>query len=150
MPDADTQRELRQFMHTLLARRIAAGYGEDADALRRALEDIWSDALVLRRWQRLALRLTEAQCESIVREAQRRGLAGPQVRWLPRALATEGWELESRGYIRPAAACTPRAAAHAAADRQSRTPDPIDLAVTAEAGRRHGSHREPVSAQTVG
>jgi hypothetical protein len=71
-------------------------------ALRRVLEDVWADPLVLRRWQRLATGLTEAQCEQVVREAMRRGLAGPQVRWLPRELATEGWALESRGYVQPA------------------------------------------------
>lgn len=101
MPDAETRDAMRGFMHTLLARRIAAGRQGDAGALRRALEDLWRDPLVLWRWQRLALRLTEAQCEHVVQQAQRRGLAGPQLRWLPRELATEGWALESRGYVQP-------------------------------------------------
>ena len=76
----------------------------DELALRRALEDVWADPLVLRRWQRLTLGLTEAQCERVVREAMRRGLAGRELRWLPRELATEGWALESRGYVQMAAA----------------------------------------------
>ncbi len=101
-----TRDALRGLMHTLLARRIAAGYATDGIALRRVLEDVWADPLVLRRWQRLATGLAETQCEHLVREAQRRGLAGPQVRWLPRELATEGWALESRGYVEVAA--TPR------------------------------------------
>jgi hypothetical protein len=99
MPCLYTRDALRGLMHTLLARRIAAGFSADASALRRVLEDVWADPLVLRRWQRLALGLTEAQCERAVREATRRGLAGPQVRWLPRELATEGWALESRDYV---------------------------------------------------
>jgi len=103
MPCATTRDALRGLMHTLLARRIAAGfsanYAAGSAALHRVLEDVWADALVLRRWQRLALALTEAQCEQIVRTAQRRGLAGAQLRWLPRALATEGWALQSRGYV---------------------------------------------------
>ncbi|HSW22232.1 MAG TPA: hypothetical protein VLJ62_05660, partial [Burkholderiaceae bacterium] len=89
MPCADTRDAMRGFMHTLLARRIAAGRLGDAAALRRALEDLWRDPLVLRRWQRLALQLTEAQCEHVVQQAQRRGLAGPQQRWLPRDVATD-------------------------------------------------------------
>ncbi|MBE7417702.1 MAG: hypothetical protein HS128_08080 [Ideonella sp.] len=101
MPCATTRDALRGLMHTLLARRIAAGFAADGAALRRVLEDVWADALVLRRWQRLALALSEAQCEQIVRTAQRRGLAGAQLRWLPRALATEGWALQSRGYVTP-------------------------------------------------
>jgi hypothetical protein len=108
MPCPYTRDALRGLMHTLLARRIAAGFSTDGTALQRVLEDLWADPLVLRRWQRLATGLTEAQCEHLVREAQRRGLAGPQVRWLPRELATEGWALESRGYAQPA--CDARAA----------------------------------------
>ena len=103
MPDAEATRELRLFMHTLLARRIAAGRLDHAAALRHALEDIWADALVLRRWQRLALRLDEAACERIVRLAQCRGLAGAALRWLPRDAATEGWALETGGYVASAA-----------------------------------------------
>ncbi|HEY6513343.1 MAG TPA: hypothetical protein VI032_15270 [Burkholderiaceae bacterium] len=101
MPDAEARDAMRGFMHTLLARRIAAGPLADPGALRRTLEAVWCDPLVLRRWQRLALRLSEAQCEQIVRTAQGRGLAGPQLRWLPQPLATEGWGLESRGYAQP-------------------------------------------------
>ena len=101
MPCPTTRDALRGLMHTLLARRIAAGFSADATALRRALEDVWADPLVLRRWQRLALALTETQCERVVREAMRRGLAERAVRWLPRELATEGWALESRGYVSP-------------------------------------------------
>jgi len=108
MPCPTTRDALRGFMHTLLARRIAAGFAADAAALRRTLEDVWADPLVLRRWQRLALALTEAQCEHAVREAMRRGLAGREVRWLPRELATEGWALETRGYVQSAPSCALR------------------------------------------
>jgi hypothetical protein len=107
MPCPYTRDALRGLMHTLLARRVAAGYATDGIALHRVLEDVWADALVLRRWQRLATGLTEAQCEHLVREAMRRGLAGAQVRWLPRELATEGWALESRGYLKSASSQMP-------------------------------------------
>jgi hypothetical protein len=92
------------FMHTLLARRLAAGAGTDGAALRRAMEDAWLHPLVNRRWQRLALQLTEAQCEHLVEYAGRRGFAGEGWRWLPRDAAVDGWALESRGYARDQAA----------------------------------------------
>lgn len=109
MPCPCTRDALRGLMHTLLARRIAAGFSADASALRRALEDVWADPLVLRRWQRLATALTEAQCEGVVHEGMRRGMAGAQVRWLPREVATEGWALESRATSgRPQRGTTPK------------------------------------------
>ncbi|MCG3189194.1 MAG: hypothetical protein LKCHEGNO_01480 [Burkholderiaceae bacterium] len=128
MPCAHTQDALRGFMHTLLARRIAAGFGGDAVALRRTLEDVWADPLVLRRWQRLALSLTEAQCEQVVRAAMRRGLAGREARWLPRELAIEGWALDTRGYVRPARAIEPQPAGSATDAHRPHEPVPLDLA----------------------
>lgn len=99
LPEAEARHELRSFMHTLLARRIACGRLDDRAALRRALEDLWRDPLVLRRWQRLALRLDAAACERIVQSAERRGLLGGALRWLPLEAATEGWALASGGYV---------------------------------------------------
>jgi hypothetical protein len=110
-------------MHTLLARRIAAGFSADASALRRTLEDLWADPLVLRRWQRLTLVLTEAQCEQVVREAMRRGIAGRELRWLPRELATEGWALETRGYVDQS-----QGQCHAAAEKADASSRPVELA----------------------
>jgi hypothetical protein len=95
------------FMHTLLARRLAAGPGAEGPALRRAMEDAWLHPLVNRRWQRLALLLNEAQCEHLVEYAGRRGLAGDGWRWLPRDAATDGWALDSRGYARHDAPADP-------------------------------------------
>jgi hypothetical protein len=57
----------------------------------------------------------------VVREAMRRGLAGREVRWLPRELATEGWALESRGHVQ----C---AALDHAANPAPHSPDPSLLA----------------------
>jgi len=132
IPDEATRDELRSLMHTMLARRIAAGRLEQPAELRRALEDQWGNALVLRRWQRLALSLTEAQCEAVVREAQRRGLAGPQLRWLPRGLATEGWALETRGYVGPARTTEPlRPVAPPVADGSGQAHDAVALELAA-------------------
>lgn len=99
MPGADARAAYQVFMHTLLARRVAAGAQVEGAALRRALEDAWTHPLVQRRWQRLALRLTGADCERLVELACRRGLAGRECRWLPPAAATDGWALETRGYV---------------------------------------------------
>jgi len=96
---AAVRHDFQVFMHTLLARRLAAGVAADTAALRRAMEDLWCDPLVNRRWQRVALQLTEGDCERLVQYAGRRGLVGDGWRWVPREAATEGWALETRGYL---------------------------------------------------
>lgn len=88
---------LHNLLTTLLARRIAAGPAADAAALRRAMEAAWAQPLVLRRWQRVALRLTPAQCERIVELAVQRRLAGSELRCLSFEAATDGWALETNG-----------------------------------------------------
>jgi hypothetical protein len=113
MPSAEALHAFRPFMLTLLARRVAAGQTADPLAKRHAVEDMWKDPLVNRRWQRLAWRLTAEDCERIGRVAAERGLAGSAVRWLSSDSATEGWALESAGYALDrlgnvaAAACAP-------------------------------------------
>jgi len=98
MPSADAKQAFNSFMLTLLARRVAAGKLASDAAERRAIEDMWLDPLVQRRWQRLALRLTEADCRRIARIAAERGLASSGIRWLETESATEGWALASAGY----------------------------------------------------
>jgi hypothetical protein len=88
---------LHNLLTTLLAHRIGAGPGADGAALRRAMETAWAQPLVLRRWQRVALRLTPAQCERIVVMAVQRRLAGAELRCLTLEQATEGWALETGG-----------------------------------------------------
>jgi hypothetical protein len=99
MPSADARNAFNPFMLTLLARRVAAGRAADAVAERHAAEDMWRDPLVNRRWQRLALRLTAEDCERIGRVAAERGLAGSGVQWINAESATEGWALESGGFV---------------------------------------------------
>ena len=95
VPEA-ARHDYQVFVLTLQARRLAIGLQvgshDDALDLRQALEDLWCDPAVNRRWQRFVLLLDEAACERLVRVAARRGLAkGWQ--WLPRAAATDGWAL---------------------------------------------------------
>jgi hypothetical protein len=85
--------DFQVFVLTLQARRLAIGMQVGGTALRQALEDLWTDAAVNRRWQRFALQLNAADCERAVRIAARRGLGGRGWQWLPRAAATEGWGL---------------------------------------------------------
>lgn len=99
MPSAEARFAFGDFMHMLLARRLAAGRCTDELAGRHALEDLWRDALLNQRWQRLALRLTAADCERICRLAADRGLAGAGVRWLDFEHATDGWALHSGGRV---------------------------------------------------
>lgn len=95
-PD-DVRLALHNLLTTLLAHRIAAGPNAGASELRRAMEHAWAQPLVLRRWQRVALRLTPAKCERIVQMAVQRRLAGPHVRCLSLAQATDGWALDTAG-----------------------------------------------------
>lgn len=99
LPSGPVRHDYLVFMHTLLARRIAAGRLADPAQLRLAMQKAWEQDIVLRRWQRLAAHLTQRDCERFVRLAERRRLAGPQVRWLEPSVATDGWGLRSRGYV---------------------------------------------------
>ena len=141
MPTAEARFAFNAFMHTLLARRLAAGRIADAVAERHAVEDLWRDPLINQRWQRLALRLTAIECERIGRVAAERGLAGSGVRWLTAESATDGWALDSRGYA-VAQDCRPTV---------GRTAKPTDSQrdAFAVAGRPWGSLYEPVALQTA-
>jgi hypothetical protein len=97
MPSSEARQAFQVFMHTLLARRLSAGPVLDGAAARRAMENAWSDALVQRRWQRLALLLTSADCEQLLQRAARRGLMGAGKQWLNSTRATDGWALENAG-----------------------------------------------------
>ena len=141
MPTAEARFAFNAFMHTLLARRLAAGRIADAVAERHAVEDLWRDPLINQRWQRLALRLSAIECEHIGRVAADRGLAGSGVRWLTAESATDGWALESRGYA-VAQDCRPTVG------RASKPADGQRDAF-AVASRPWGSLYEPVAMQTV-
>lgn len=104
MPNSEVRQAFQVFMHTLLARRLEAGQALDAPAMRRAMEDTWRDPLVNRRWQRLALRLTAAQCEQLLQRAAQHGLTDKASRWISLDQATEGWSLGTEGYVQLPAA----------------------------------------------
>jgi hypothetical protein len=113
MPSTETRQAFQIFMHTVLARRLGVGPTPTAQALREALEDTWSDPLVNRRWQRLALRLNAADCEQLLQRAARRQLVVGASRWLSAETATEGWALDA-GTTRLPGRAAPGSAAVAA------------------------------------
>ncbi|HET9977993.1 MAG TPA: hypothetical protein VFQ20_11180 [Burkholderiaceae bacterium] len=107
---AAARHDFQVFVLTLQARRLAIGMQTSGAALRQALEDLWTDAAVNRRWQRFALQLGEVDCERLVRIAAKRGLAGRGWQWLPQAAATEGWALPAAKPPVKQAACRSAAA----------------------------------------
>ena len=94
---AAARHDFQVFVLTLQARRLAIGTKTSGADLRHALEDLWRDAAVNRRWQRFALQLDEAACERAVRMAAKRSVGGKAWQWLPGASATEGWAIETQG-----------------------------------------------------
>lgn len=82
----DLRLALRVYALTLVARC-------PADPDRRALEDLWTDPLLQRRWQRLALRLGDAGAEALLLRARRTRLLGAGWRPLDAGFAVDGWEL---------------------------------------------------------
>jgi hypothetical protein len=105
MPGKELRRDYQLLFHSLLPRAWDGGRPLDAQLLRERLEDAWRNPLVLRRWQRLARQLSAEQAEALVQRAVARGLAGKpqQVQLHASAQATEGWALETAGYVQPRA-----------------------------------------------
>lgn len=125
MPSAEAKQAFNAFMHTLLARRLAAGRFADGTAERHAMEDLWRDPLVTQRWQRLALRLTADECERIARQAADRGLAGAGVRWLCSGAETDGWALDTAGYATAAPRATTVITSQPRMPAPARSPQPF-------------------------
>jgi hypothetical protein len=93
--DEDTRQALRVWLLTLLARCPADLDRLAPAAARQALEDLWADALLQRRWERLALRLADHDAERLLLLARRRGLLGRAWRPLEAGFATDGWDVQA-------------------------------------------------------
>lgn len=87
---------LRLFALTLVARRPADLDQLDPMAARHALEDLWLDPLLQRRWRRLAQRLTEAEADALLRHGRAGGLLGKGWRPLDDGWAIDGWGVPAR------------------------------------------------------
>lgn len=92
------RRDFRAFVLALLPRVLEAAPA-GTQAAREAIEDAWSNALVQKRWQAFAGPLGAPACEELVVRAAADRLATQHVERLGAALATEGWNLETRGYV---------------------------------------------------
>lgn len=123
----DLRLALRLYVLTLVARCPAA-----PDA--RTLEELWGDPLLQRRWQRLALRLTDTEAEALLLRARRSRLLGTGWRPLEAGFAVDGWELGGQSVD---ARCPPAPAAPLVAG-----------AVLAAGRRRHGA--DAAAAAAVG
>ncbi|WP_395694172.1 hypothetical protein [Piscinibacter sp.] len=99
LPGKPLRRAFQMFFHALLPRVLEAGRTDDVQRARWAVEDAWRNPLVMKRWAAFARLLTAAQCEQLVARAAAKGLATQRVEQIDTAAATEGWNLETRGYV---------------------------------------------------
>lgn len=99
LPGKPAKRAFLTFFHALLPRVLEAGRGGGAQHTRWAIEDAWRNPLVLKRWIAFARLLTAAQCEALVARATAKKLGSVRVEQLADEQATEGWNLDSRGYV---------------------------------------------------
>ncbi len=104
------KRDFKSFFMALLPRALEGvveggrlggqpGGTEPLPQMRWAIEDAWRSPLVLQRWTRFALQLTPAQCEALLVRAAAHRLGTGTVLAHTDASATEGWNLETRGYV---------------------------------------------------
>ena len=99
LPGKPTRRAFRDFFHALLPRVLEAGRTQEAHRARWAIEDAWRNPLVLKRWSAFARQLTAVQCEALIVRASARQLGALSTHQHSEAQATEGWNLDSRGYV---------------------------------------------------
>lgn len=99
IPGKPARRAFQMFFHALLPRVLEAGRGSEPEQARWAVEDAWRNPLVMKRWTAFARLLTPAQCEDTLTKAAARKLALQRIERTVAAQATEGWNLESRGYV---------------------------------------------------
>ena len=96
---AGVQHEVRSFLTTLLARRIAAGPAACQDHLNAALEAAWCEPLIVRRWQRVALRMDAASSEAVAATLPAAASGSAPMRYLGIEQATDGWALDTGGLV---------------------------------------------------
>ena len=99
LPGKPARRAFRDFFHALLPRVLEGGRTAEAQRARWAIEDAWHNPLALKRWSAFARLLSAEQCEGLIVRAAARKLATVRTQQLSNAQATEGWNLESRGYV---------------------------------------------------
>ncbi len=101
------RRAYQAFFHAFLPRVLEAvppavrqaGNEEDVLKIRLAIEDAWSNPLVLRCWTTFARLLDAAACERLLAKISEQKLGPLCSAALSDSQATEGWSLETRGYV---------------------------------------------------
>ena len=102
LPNGETRGDFNRFVLALAPRVLTAQSATDAQQVRWALEDAWTQPLLLKRWVRFALQLTAAQAESLVqRAAAKRLVQSLHVQQRAADAATDGWAIERRGFCAP-------------------------------------------------
>lgn len=96
LPSDALRADFNRFLLALAPRVLAAHELTTAHEIRWALEDAWTQPLVIKRWTRLALQLTPSQAEALVERAAAKRLSPVHVQ--RHVDATEGWALATRGY----------------------------------------------------
>ena len=69
-------------------------------AQREALEDLWLDERVQRRWQHFVAQLSDAQTEQLLQRAASLGVAGKRSLMHDKAGAVEGWTSDAMRALR--------------------------------------------------
>jgi hypothetical protein len=101
------RRAFQTFFHTLLPRVLEAvsptqrqaRTEQDQLSLRWAIEDAWRNPLVLRRWTEFARQLDAAGCEALLQRMAAHKLVAQRIATLSDEQATEGWSIDTRGYV---------------------------------------------------
>lgn len=115
LPCADLRRDFKRFFMALLPRVIEAGRPSHPMGLRWAIEDAWVHRGVLDRWIQFASQLKPAQCEALLVQATKKGLGTCLLDKVATDQATEGWSLQTRGYV--------------TSDRAMQAPAPVQLSL---------------------
>ncbi len=129
LPGKAVKRAFQMFFHALLPRVLEAGRdtrhptqpppNTQPHAQRWAIEDAWNNPLAQQRWTAFASQLTAAQCEALVTRAAARRLGTQRVQAVDDTLATDGWQIDSRGYVPHAVLQAPRPPKLAKAPRRT-------------------------------
>jgi hypothetical protein len=93
------KRDFKTFFMALLPRVLEGGRLYAAQTARWAIEDAWRASLVQQRWTTFARQLDAAQCELLLRKAVVRRLTTSTIVQCGDTAATDGWNLDTRGYV---------------------------------------------------
>lgn len=133
LPAHTLRHDFNLFVAALAPRVLEAG--NDAQAVRRALEDAWLNERVQRRWQHFVLSLGETGTDALLERAAAAGLAGVRLIHHAPQQATDGWGLPAVA-LRALAPGKPAARSARGLARECR-PGPAQARSLVEAAHAH-------------